>query len=505
MATDLQAFSIFDSAGNQILADASGFLQVNLSAQALGVITVAGTVTANQGTAGSAPWVTTDAGDVSFGFTGTTDPPKLLAIAGKTSGFLARPAFYAQIPLSATGDSITITPSQDSRDAFERLRVSEPVNLFDSQFTYDINPFLWVTSTSGGGTVVVTTAQASATLQVGTANGDVAILQSKRYHRYQPGKSQQILMSGIMGALKANVTQRLGYFDANNGLFFQQDGSNLSVVLRSNTSGSVVDTVVTQSNWNLDKLDGTGPSGLTLDTSKSQLYLIDFQWLGSGRIRWGVFFAGRPVYVHIAPAANSLSTGPYTQTANLPVRYELRNTAVSASSTTLLATCQSVNSEGGQEFPPGITFSANTGTTGKSVTTRVPVLSIAPKVTFNGVTNRGQIKLDVMDLLAGANAILWELVYNGTLTGASFSSVNSESITNFDTAATAISGGTVIDSGYVASGGGASRSSETEDLSARLSLSLDFAGTTPDTLTLVATSFGAATLVNVAITWAEAR
>lgn len=434
----------------------------------------------------------------------TTDQPAV-PVTGKTAGNL-RPSFYGQLPLSSQGDAVQVNIAGGQADAFGRARVSNPANLFSSNFHYDLNPLLWVTSTASGGTVSSTTAQSSATLSTGgTTSGAVAILQSKRYFLYQAGKSQQILMTGVMGALKANVTRRIGYFDDNNGVFFQQNGQALSVVVRSNTTGSPVDIVINQSQWNIDKVDGTGRSGIKIDTSYAQIFFIDLEWLGTGRVRWGFYFNGIPVYVHQFLYANTSTTGPYMNTGSVPVRYEIRNTATAGSTTTMLATCQSVVSEGGQEFPPSTSFSASNGVTTISVSTRRPILSIAPKTTFNSVTNRSSIILDELQLIAGTNSVFWELVYNGTLTGASFSSVDANSLVNFDVSATAISGGTVLLSGFVPGSTGSTAQTIELDISKQLPVTLDFAGSTPDTMPVVCTSFTGSSATSAALTWGEPR
>lgn len=426
-------------------------------------------------------------------------------ITGKTAGNL-RPSFYAQLPLSSKGDAVQVNVASGQADAFGRIRIASPDNLFSSNFHYDLNPLFWVTSTASGGSVTANTAQSSATLSTGgTTSGAVAILQSKRYFLYQAGKSQQIIMTGVMGALKANVTQRIGYFDDNNGVFFQQNGQALSVVVRSNTTGSPVDISIPQSQWNLDKADGTGPSGIKLNTSYAQIFFIDFEWLGTGRVRWGFYFNGILVYVHQFLYANTSTTGPYMNTGSLPVRYEIRNTATADSTTTMLATCQSVASEGGQEFPASISFTASNGITTISVSTRRPILSISPKTTFNGVTNRSQIIMDDLEVITGSNSVFWELVYNGTLTGASFASVDANSLMNFDVAATAITGGTVLLSGFVPGSTGSASQKITLDISKELPITLDFAGSTADILSVVCTSFTGSSATAAALTWDEPR
>jgi hypothetical protein len=390
--------------------------------------------------------------------------------------------------------------------SFGRGRTAQPYTVFASKFQYDTQPLLFQTSVSGTGTVAKTANESSLTLSTGgTASGATAILQSKQYFPYEPGKSQLMFMTGVMGAIKANVAQRIGYFDANDGVFFQQDGTNLSVVQRSSTSGSPVNTTITQANWNIDKLDGTGPSGFTINNAGSNIFVIDLQWLGVGRVRYGFDINGVIVYCHQINNANTGQTSPYMNTATLPIRWEITNTGTAASTTTLKAICGAVISEGGQELPGVLQFSATNGATTIGVTTRRPVLSVQVKTTFNSITNRETIIPGSLGIF-NDQSLFYEVVFNGTLTGASFNSVNSQSGMNFDVAATAISGGIIVSSGYI----GTAKSSASSLLSTNPILisapfTLDFAGTTGDILTIVATSLSGTSNVGVAVDWIEVR
>lgn len=233
-------------------------------------------------------------------------------------------------------------------DAFGRLRVSNPYTLFDSQSRYaSDNSF--DTSTATGGTATFNTNQSSTSLAVTTTNGSSAVRQTYRYFPYQPGKSLLILATFVMNIGKTNLTQRLGYYDVNNGIFFQQEGTTLSFGTRSNTTGTPVDTLVTQANWNVDKMNGTGPSGLTLDVTKTQIFYTDLEWLGVGIVRVGFIIGGKYVNCHTFYNANTTNTTVYMTTAILPVRYEIFNTGTTASASTLLQICSTVISEGGYE------------------------------------------------------------------------------------------------------------------------------------------------------------
>lgn len=389
-------------------------------------------------------------------------------------------------------------------DSFGRQRVATPTTIFQLLYQYDTQPLFMQFSNTGTGSTIKTVNESSLTLSTGgTASGAQAIAQTKEYFAYEPGKSQQVLLSGLLGSQKANVRQRLGYFDVNNGCFFEMDGAlGACVVLRSNVGGVIVETRITQANWNVDKLDGTGISGVTADFSKSQVYSIDFQWLGAGRIRFGLFIGGIYVFCHSLPLANSL-LGPYMNTACLPVRSEITNTGVAASTTTMKKICISVVSEGGQEKPVLLNFGASTGIVNIGVNARRPILSIRPKLLFAGQANRGRIFVsDLVVLVRGAgNHVLFELVYDGVLTGAAFASVDPNSLVEFDTAATAIAGGTIYKTGYVAP-----ELNTQVDPVCRYPFTLDITGVTQDIITVVATAIPAGvTNTSASLTWEELR
>jgi hypothetical protein len=375
--------------------------------------------------------------------------------------------------------------------AFGRLRVANPDTLGDYQLQYSISPLMWNQKTVGAATITFLSKEAAGSLNVTTASGDRAVLQTKRYHRYQPGNSQKIDTTGVFGAATAGCIQRQGYFDDYNGVFFQLNGSTLSVVQRSSTTGSVVDTVVNQAQWNLDTMDGNGPSGIKIDITRAQIFSIDLQWLGVGRVRLGFNVGGILVYCHEFDNANYL-TSAYMETANLPVRKEILNTTDTANSVSMKTICATVICEGGFNAQRGFSHSANNGTTTIGVTTRRPILSIQPKLTYFGLVNRALILLQsfYLDNNTGSDDVLWELVYNGTLTGASFNSAATRALINFDVAATAITGGDVIASGYLPR---ANRNVESVSLSEvfrDIPLTLDIDGANPDTVSIVCTSFG---------------
>lgn len=386
-------------------------------------------------------------------------------------------------------------------DAFGRLRTSNPTTLFDTQFQYGDQPLFWDTQLTGGASSTPLPNESSIRLRCGTSSGDKVIRQSKCYIRYQPGKSQRVLLTGVIGAKKTGVRQRIGYFENNNGLFFEQDASNLKVVRRTNVSSTPTDNAVNQSDWNIDTLDGNGASGINLNTSKTQIFVIDLQWLGVGRVRFGFVVDGKLYYCHELLNTNNLST-VYMTTANLPIRYEIENTSGTASNTDMIQICASVQSEGGFEDDRGVTRSSGNGITALACTTRRPIFSVRPKATFNAITNRGIIIPLAYELFAQTNSCYFEVVVNGTLTGANFTSVGDNSIADYDISASAISGGEVIATGFCVASA-STRSSIESVIRNRLTLCNDYAGTTPDRITVVATSFTGTSNVSASLDWKE--
>jgi len=240
---------------------------------------------------------------------------------------------------------VIITPGGTGTDAFGRLRVSNPLTIFDSKNTMSKNN-LFDEALTGSGTVTYTANKSTVNLNVTTASGDKVIRQSKRVMSYQPGKSLLNLNTFVMAADDANLRQRIGMFDANNGIFFEKEGSTLNIVRRTYTSGASVDTEVAQSSWNGDKLDGTGDSGFTLDETKANILWMDMEWLGVGAVRVGFVIDGQFIVCHTFNNANSLNT-VYMQTANLPIRYEIEATGTLSGSAVLQQICSTCMIEGG--------------------------------------------------------------------------------------------------------------------------------------------------------------
>ncbi len=371
--------------------------------------------------------------------------------------------------------------SATSLDAFGRLRIAQPYTLFDSQNRYQKDPqFSEELVTSGTATYVAN--ESSVDLAVTTASGSKAVRQTFRVFPYQPGKSLMVLATFVMNAGKENLRQRVGYFNTSNGVFFQVNGTTKSFVLRTNTSGTPSDVrTVNQADWNGDKLDGTGESGITLDITKAQILYMDFEWLGVGSVRCGFVINGTFYVCHTFNNANEIDK-VYMTTAILPMRYEIENTAATASASTMTQICSSVISEGGYDQKAIPQWARRTTVLTGVTTTFVPIVSIRLKSTSLGAV----VIPSVFHAIPIGSILDYEvvLIKNPTLTGASFTS-NSTNV-EMDVTATALTGGTIVDLDYVSgSNQGSGVVSEGSDYNFDLQLGVSISGTS-DIYTLAA-------------------
>ena len=330
--------------------------------------------------------------------------------------------------VKGTSDTSFFAPTQT--DAFGRLRISEPHTLFDSTLRYTDDTRNWSIQTSGAGTSTHDANSSTIAMAVGTASGDKVVRQTKRYFQYQPGKSLLSLNTFTMQP-KANVRQRVGYFDSQNGIYLEHDGTTAYIVKRSYSSGALIETKVAQSNWSED----TFPD---LDLSKSQIFWTDIEWLGVGTVRVGFVVDGEYVLCHKFHHAN-LTTSTYMTTASLPIRYEIENTSAAASATTMLHICNSIISEGG--FTPKVSTRAiSTSLDGLAMTQTEfrPLVAIRLKSSRAG----GIVVPSTADLYGlQTTPFNYQVLQNAAITGGAWVSASDQSHVEYNITATALSGG----------------------------------------------------------------
>lgn len=342
------------------------------------------------------------------------------------------------------------------QDAFGRLRVSNPYTMFDSQSRYAAdNEYSYYTAT--GGTSAFNTNRSSVNLNVTTTSGSTTVAQTYRVFPYQPGKSLLTMQTFTMAPAQTNLTQRIGYYNVNNGVYLEQTGDStypLYFTIRTYTSGAVNNArSVQQPNWNVDKFDGTGPSGIVLDITKTQILWLDLEWLGVGTVRCGFVVDGILYIAHVFDNANS-ETSVYMQTAILPLRCEIFTTGTTASAASLQQICSTVISEGGYDQTSQL-YNAyrTTPFTIAAAATFYPLVSIRLNSSYLGAV----VLPAFINFLpvSGTNTYEVVLIKNASLTGATWASTLSAGQVDVDVAATAFatapSGDSIILMSYAVS------------------------------------------------------
>jgi hypothetical protein len=393
-----------------------------------------------------------------------------------------------------------------SADAFGRLRVSEPFTIFDSKQIFDNQPLFWDESLESGAgiTSAHSTDTASTVITSTVSTAGKFTRQTFMRFNYQPGKSQVVYMTGTLDRSGGGtgVQRRIGYFDDNNGLFFEDDEGTVKVVRRTYTSGSAVDNKVAQASWNIDVMDGTGPSGLTADWTKAQIFALDFEWLSVGRVRMCLVIAGQTHPVHEFLNANVLAIA-YMSTPNLPLRYQMVTTASSPAST-MECICGTVISEGGTSDLGILRYKSTAGThvDANVENTIYAVVGIRLKATHLAAT----VKLVTVSIgeHQGSKEYEWLLILNPTVAGTFTYGNETNSAVQTATGATAntVTSGTVITGGIASSAQKGGAIAQSVDNALRLGAKIDG---TVDAIVLCVRPIGGSTNIDIegAVTWRE--
>jgi hypothetical protein len=455
---------------------------IDLTGTAMPVTVESGNVTVYQGTT---PWVISGNTNVAItsGNVGITG--NLAGITGNVTivdggGSITidgNVGITGTVNANITGGNVSTTIGGTNLDAFGRLRVSNPFTLFDSQNRYiDGDQFSNITAT--GGNVVYVPNESSFNLNVSATSGSSVIRQSKTVQAYQPGKSLLIMNTFAMATLKANCRQRVGYFTADNGIYFEAVGTTLNLVIRSSVTGTVVEERIPQASWNGNTLLAGNPSGIVLDPTLTQIFWCDVEWLGVGNVRTGFVINGEFIVCHTFQHANQPgNTTVYMTTATLNPRYEITNTGATSGVSTMKQICSTVISEGG--FAPstklGYVTNNTTATRISAANTVTALCSIRLNPAYpDAVVLPSQLDILSLDVRYGQ----FQLIENATFT-ASFSNVTGSVVQ------TAIHSNVITDGTVVYAGLSSSRDEVeiSEDIKRRLQLWRTAAGNT-STLTL---------------------
>jgi hypothetical protein len=389
-------------------------------------------------------------------------------------------------------------------DSFGRLRVSNPFTLFDSSHRYDDNG-LWSTSASTGGAAVFNNNQGLINLNVTSSSGSEVIRETTKAFSYQPGKSLLVLSTFVMNPSKTGLRQRIGYYGAENGYYLEQNNSTVSFVERSSVTGVLVNSGITQSNWNVDKMDGTGPSGIILDLTKAQILFMDLEWLGVGTVRIGFVINGNFYVCHKFHHANIIDT-TYITTASLPLRYEITNTGATSGASTLKQICSTVLSEGGYQLnglQQAIGIPVTTPRALAVAGTFYPIVSLRLKTSPN--------RLDAIVICTAISVMAtssghynWQVVAAGTTTGGSWVSAGTSSSVDYNITGVSFTGGRILASGFFSvSNQGSTQVDILKEALFKTQLERNGLTSTPFELTVVVASDGANDTVLASIDWEE--
>lgn len=372
-----------------------------------------------------------------------------------------------EVPLIATKDGNVVDelnrfPVSVNPDAFGRTRISQPLTLFDSSHRYRDNN-LWDESIVGASsTVGFVTTKGLVDLTVGTATSDSVIRETTKVFSYQPGKSLLVMNTFVPATPKENLRQRIGYFGEDNGMYFEVDGTDAFFVERSLSTGT--ETRVAQADWNIDSLDGTGVSGVTLDITKAQILWMDIEWLGLGTVRVGFVVDGQFIHCHSFHHANLIQS-TYITTASLPLRYEITNTGVTTGISTLGQVCSTVISEGGYELR-GLQQAVQTPITvpvdlPTPAGTHYPVISIRLKSSPNRLD--AIVIMTALSIMGTGNGpqYNWQVRASATTTGGTWVSAGDDSAVEYKIGGTSVTGGRILASGFFSS---ANQSSSSVDI-----------------------------------------
>jgi len=384
---------------------------------------------------------------------------------------------------------VTTLPQPTQLDAFGRLRVSSPMTLFDSSHRYKDNN-LWSSLTAVGGTYSFNQNQGLIQMTVNSLSGSSVIRETTKVFSYQPGKSLLVMNTFVMASSANNLRQRVGYFGQDNGIYLQLDDGNLSFVKRTLVNGSPSsETIVLKSAWNGDKLDGTGPSELTLDITKAQILWTDIEWLGVGTVRVGFVINGQFIVCHSFHHANIIDS-TYITTASLPLRYEIINKGATDGSRTMKQICSTVISEGGYELrglQQAVSIPITAPRTFAVAGTFYPIISIRLK---NSPDRLDAIAiLTALSILGQGNGINynWQVKASGVTTGGSWVDAGVDSAVQYNITGTSYAGGRILASGFLnSSNQGSPNLDILKEASFKFQLERNNLTKTPFELTLIA-------------------
>jgi hypothetical protein len=382
-----------------------------------------------------------------------------------------------------------------------RFKISPYQTVFFNTFQYGKETDVWDERVVGVGTATFNANASNVIMQVGSTTGSKVIRQTKNVMRYIPGRGATLAFAIRLDNPQVGIRRRFGLFDDNNGVFFEDNGGTYSYVIRSSVTGITTETRVYRDDWNGEKFDGNGWTGVTADPTKQQMISINYEWYGAGIIQFAWLMKNETIASHTFDNANT-NPGVWCSTPFLPIRLEIENVTGVAGTHYLYQGSNSLIQEGEPEKLGTLLSISNpiTGTTMASANTYYPIISIRLK--SNNLT--GVMLLRSLQAATDDNTnVYWQLLQNATLTGGTWvNHPDPNSFMQYNITQTTVSGGSDLLSGFVINGSGALVDLDDK---AALQLGRSGIGTISDTYTLVCASPNTNKKALAVLNWIEQR
>lgn len=335
------------------------------------------------------------------------------------------------------------------------LKTANTIEQFSQKPAFDGGEILWVTPSGGNvnGTLGYDADANSRTLTIGTGATNKLITQTKQSFVYLAGNVHKF-STGVISQVPDGGVIDFGMFNDENGAFIRikgtATGKQLEVVRRSKANGTVTDEIVSQQNFNVDKLDGTGKSGITLDLNKVQMFSIEFSWYGAGGVAFAIDVNRQRIIFHYFSAGNRLDSFIFG-TPDLPVRYALYNTKTTTSNTVLKVGGIFVGIDGSFDQRKGFNRGYVRPLRSVSQNQSYVLASIRPSINYKGKINSAYARIEDFFVYGSADGT-YSLEFLPTLTSPSWTPVNSvASMMEYDISATNAVNGVVLYCGSIAS------------------------------------------------------
>lgn len=304
------------------------------------------------------------------------------------------------------------------------------------QFQYGIPSLTTTSTTLNGGTI--TTSNSQAVLNTSGTAGAVAGLQTKTSLQYRSGHQADAYFTvAFTGAIAANAKQYIGALNSSNGFGVGYNGTTFGIVVRNNGT----DTFISQNSFNGDKINGTGSSGFNYNSTLLNVFHIAYGWLGASIIQFQVMASnGQWITFHTIQYPNSSSI-PSIANALLPISAQVYDPA-GGNSLQLKTASWNMDIVGIQSNVANRFFGVN-NTLSIPADTETHLLTIQNNITFNGQANRMNIQLQryfATQLASNDQTLIINIYKNATVTGTSFSNVNSNSIISYSSAGSYVGG-----------------------------------------------------------------